>query len=340
MALCLWRSVFCLDLGTRFCSYFISFHFFLRLLSDTNNPFYFSTMGKIIDGKLIAAVIRAEIKAEVESLQKKCNCVPGLAAVIVGERKDSQTYVRLKYQAAKECGFQSFNVELPESATQKELDQAVERLNQNRDCHGIIIQLPLPPHINEHAALRKIDPSKDVDAALPVNVGLLHSKGAEPLFLPCTPAGIMELLRHSQVETAGKRAVVLGRSNIVGTPVGALLMKQNATVTTVHSGTPLDDIVEIVQKSDIVISAIGKPEFVKGDWIKQGATVIDVGTSPVDDPSKKSGYRLVGDVEFKSAKEKAAYISPVPGGVGPMTIAMLLRNTLNGFKAAMNNEAS
>lgn len=295
-------------------------------------------MARIIDGKLIAATIRTAIREEVLILQEKCQCVPGLAAVIVGERKDSETYVRLKHKAAEECGYKSFKVKLPENVSQEDLEKSIEELNQNKDCHGIIVQLPLPPQIDGHAALLKIHQEKDVDAALPVNVGLLHTKGVQPLFLPCTPAGIIEMLNRSEIPIAGKRAVVLGRSNIVGAPVAALLMDCNATVTIVHSGTPLEDIRDIVRESDIVVSAMGKPSFVKGEWIKEGAAVIDVGTTPVDDPKKAAGYHLAGDVEFEKAKEKAGYISPVPGGVGPMTIAMLLRNTLYGFKATVGEK--
>lgn len=292
-------------------------------------------MAKIIDGKLLAETIRKAIREEVNALKAKYNRVPGLAAVIVGERKDSETYVRLKHKAAEECGYKSFKVRLPENVTQEELEKTIEELNQNNECHGIIVQLPLPSHIDEHAALLKIHLKKDADAALPDNVGQLHTKGVTPLFLPCTPAGIMEMLNRSQIPIAGKRAVILGRSNIVGAPVAALLMSSDATVTVVHSSTPLEDIKEIVGKSDIVVSAMGKPSFVKGEWIKEGAAVIDVGTTPVDDATKASGYRLVGDVDFNEAKKRAGFISPVPGGVGPMTIAMLLRNTLNGFKATL-----
>eukprot|EP00796_Vickermania_ingenoplastis_P009172 gene9173-6451_t len=317
----------------------------LRVKQDTfwevlerGEKLYFARMAQIIDGKAIAAAIRSDIRKEVDFLQRKYQRVPGFAAIIVGERKDSQTYVRLKYKAAAECGYQSFNVELPESATQQELESAIDTLNNNPDCHGIIVQLPLPQHINEHAALLKLHQGKDVDAALPVNVGLLHCKGVDPLFLPCTPAGIIEMLQRSNIPMAGKRAVVLGRSNIVGAPVAALLMEHNATVTIVHSGTPLADIEEIVGKADIVVSAIGKPGFVKGGWLKEGAAVIDVGTTPVDDPTKKAGYRLAGDVDFESAKQRAGFLSPVPGGVGPMTIAMLLRNTLRGFKASLGEQ--
>lgn len=292
-------------------------------------------MGKILDGKLLAETIRKAIREEVNVLKGKYNRVPGLAAVIVGERKDSETYVRLKHKAAEECGYKSFKVSLPDSVSQEELENSIEELNKNEDCHGIIVQLPLPSHINEHAALLKIRQEKDADAALPVNVGLLHTKGVTPPFLPCTPAGIIEMLNSANIPISGKRAVVLGRSNIVGAPVAALLMNCNATITVVHSATPVEDIKEIVEKSDIVVSAMGKPSFVKGEWIKEGAAVIDVGTTPVDDLSRKAGYRLEGDVEFQVAKERAGFISPVPGGVGPMTIAMLLRNTLNGFKAAV-----
>lgn len=290
---------------------------------------------QIIDGKAIAEQVRQEIKAEVDQLRDKYGTVPGLAAIIVGERKDSQTYVRLKHKAAAECGFQSFNIELPEDVAQEELERTIEGLNAREDCNGILVQLPLPSHINENAALAKVAPGKDVDALLPINVGYLHCKGRDPLFLPCTPSGVIELLVRSGVPIAGKRAVVLGRSNIVGAPAAALLMKHNATVTVVHSSTPVDDIIDFVSHADIVVAAMGKPGFVKGEWIKEGAAVIDVGTTPVDDPSKKSGYRLAGDVCFETAAQRAGFLSPVPGGVGPMTIAMLLKNTLRGFRNKM-----
>lgn len=295
---------------------------------------------QIIDGKAIAAAIREEIKAEVDAITAKCGeaSVPGLAAILVGERKDSQTYVRLKHKAAAECGFHSFNVELPEDTTQEQLEEEIAKLNKDPRCHGIIVQLPLPKHINEHAALEKIAVDKDADALLPINVGLLHSKGREPLFLPCTPAGVIQLLLRSGVAIAGKRAVVLGRSNIVGAPVAAMLMQENATVTIVHSATPKEVIAQLVGEADIVVAAMGKPGFVQGEWIKEGAAVIDVGTTPVDDPSKKAGYRLAGDVCFEAASQRAGWISPVPGGVGPMTIAMLLRNTLKGFKKSVDKK--
>ncbi|KEG12269.1 C-1-tetrahydrofolate synthase, cytoplasmic [Trypanosoma grayi] len=291
----------------------------------------------IIDGKAIADAIRAEIKAEVDQLSATHGGKqPGLSAIICGERKDSQTYVRLKAKAAEECGFANFNVSLPASVTQEELEREVTKLNQNPACHGIIVQLPLPDHIDPNAALGKIAPEKDADALLPINVGLLHFKGREPPFLPCTPAGVIELLKRSGVTISGKRAVVLGRSNIVGAPVAALLTKHNATVTIVHSATPLEDIIDIVKSSDIVVAAMGKPGFVQGEWIKEGAAVIDVGTTPVDDATKKAGYRLAGDVCFETARQRASCITPVPGGAGPMTIAMLLKNTLASFKRSLD----
>lgn len=290
--------------------------------------------GVIIDGKAVAENIRCEIKAEVEVLRARIGRVPGLASVIVGDRKDSETYVRLKHKAAVECGFHSFNIALPAEATHEEVAESIHRLNNNEDCNGIIVQLPLPPHLVEHDILECISPIKDADALLPINVGLLHSRGREPLFLPCTPAGVIELLKRSNVAIAGARAVVLGRSNIVGAPLAALLTRHDATVTVVHSRTSIEDIKNIVGSADIVVSAMGKPRFVRGEWIKCGAAVIDVGTTPVVDASKKSGYHLEGDVCFDEAVERAGCITPVPGGVGPMTIALLLHNTLKGFKHA------
>ncbi|KAG5501792.1 hypothetical protein JKF63_04061 [Porcisia hertigi] len=291
---------------------------------------------QIIDGKVIAQTIRNELKAKVSAL-RDCHGgrVPGLAAIIVGERKDSQKYVQLKHKAAAEVGMHSFNVELPEDVSQEVLEANVETLNQNPDCHGIIVQLPLPKHLNENKALEKIHPAKDADALLPINVGLLHYKGREPFFVPCTAKAVVVLLKRCGIEMAGKRAVVLGRSNIVGAPVAALLMRENATVTIVHSGTSTEDMIDYLRSADIVVAAMGLPGYVKGEWIKEGAAVVDVGTTPVTDPSKKAGYRLVGDVCFEEAAARAAWISPVPGGVGPMTIAMLLNNTIESFEASM-----
>ncbi|CAG9576294.1 putative C-1-tetrahydrofolate synthase,cytoplasmic [Leishmania major strain Friedlin] len=291
---------------------------------------------QIIDGKAIAAAIRSELKDKVAALRELYGGrVPGLASIIVGQRMDSKKYVQLKHKAAAEVGMASFNVELPEDISQEVLEVNVEKLNNDPNCHGIIVQLPLPKHLNENRAIEKIHPHKDADALLPVNVGLLHYKGREPPFTPCTAKGVIVLLKRCGIEMAGKRAVVLGRSNIVGAPVAALLMKENATVTIVHSGTSTEDMIDYLRTADIVIAAMGQPGYVKGEWIKEGAAVVDVGTTPVPDPSRKDGYRLVGDVCFEEAAARAAWISPVPGGVGPMTIAMLLENTLEAFKAAL-----
>lgn len=291
-------------------------------------------MAQIIDGKQIAETIRLEIKAEVLRVQAERGgsavSRPGLATVIVGSRKDSETYVRLKHKAAEECGFNSIQITLPEDITEQALHDTIAALNADPNCHGMIVQLPLPKHINEVDALEKIDPSKDADGLHPMNVGLLNSKGRKPFFYPCTPMGCIELLKRSGVPIASKRAVVLGRSNIVGMPAAMLLMQNNATVTIVHSQTA--DAPSIVREADIVIAAIGKAELVRGSWLKPGAAVIDVGTNPVDDATKKAGFRLVGDVAFDEAVQVASFITPVPGGVGPMTIAMLLRNTLESWK--------
>ncbi len=291
-------------------------------------------MAQIIDGKQIAETIRQEIKAEVLCIQaeRRGSAVsrPGLATVIVGNRKDSETYVRLKHKAAEECGFNSIQIALPDDITQQALHDTIAALNADPNCHGMIVQLPLPKHINEVDVLEQIDPSKDADGLHPMNVGLLNSKGRKPFFYPCTPMGCIELLKRSGVPMASKRAVVLGRSNIVGMPAAMLLMQNNATVTIVHSQTA--DAPSIVREADIVIAAIGKAEVVRGSWLKPGAAVIDVGTNPVDDPTKKAGFRLVGDVAFDEAVQVASFITPVPGGVGPMTIAMLLRNTLESWK--------
>lgn len=285
---------------------------------------------KLIDGKAIAQTIRSEIADEVRLLSQKYGKVPGLAVVIVGNRKDSQSYVGMKRKACAEVGIKSFDVDLPEQVSEDELVAKVHELNTNPELHGILVQLPLPKHINEERVLGAISIEKDVDGFHPLNIGRLAMKGREPLFQPCTPKGCLELLSRSGITIKGKRAVVVGRSNIVGLPVSLLLLKADATVTVVHSRT--SDPEHIVREADIVIAAAGQAMMIKGDWIKPGAAVIDVGTNAVDDPSKKSGYRLVGDVDFQEASKVAGWITPVPGGVGPMTVAMLLRNTVDGAK--------
>ncbi|KAG2616429.1 bifunctional protein FolD 2-like [Panicum virgatum] len=287
-------------------------------------------MAQIIDGKAIAADIRGEVAAEVAALSSAHNVVPGLAVVIVGSRKDSQTYVSMKRKACAEVGIRSVHVDLPEDISELALVAEVHRLNADPAVHGILVQLPLPKHINEEKILSEISIEKDVDGFHPLNIGKLAMKGREPLFVPCTPKGCMELLSRSGVTVKGKRAVVVGRSNIVGLPVSLLLLKADATVSIVHSRTP--DPESIVREADIVIAAAGQAMMIKGDWIKPGAAVIDVGTNSVDDPTRKSGYRLVGDVDFAEVSKVAGYLTPVPGGVGPMTVAMLLKNTVDGAK--------
>ncbi len=286
----------------------------------------------LIDGKATAAQIQEEIRAEVERLKTEHGVVPGLATVLVGENPASQFYVRSKRKRCSEVGIRSFGYELPESASQEEVEGLVSELNANPEVHGILVQLPLPKHLDEERVLAAISIEKDVDGFHPVNIGRLAMKGREPMFVPCTPAGCIELLDRYGIEIEGKEAVVLGRSNIVGLPVAMLLLHRNATITICHSRTR--DLAEVCRRADILIAAVGRPKMVKADWIKPGAAVIDVGINRVEDPTAKRGYRIVGDVDFEAAKEVAGYITPVPGGVGPMTIAMLLKNTLTSAKRA------
>ena len=288
---------------------------------------------QIIDGKAIADTIRGEIKAEVEAMKARYGKVPGLAAVLVGERKDSQTYVRMKKKACAEAGITSFGHDLPADISQDELLKVVRELNANPDVHGILVQLPLPDHIEDEEILGAISLEKDVDGFHPLNIGRLSMKRREPLFVPCTPKGCIELLDRTGVPIEGKRAVVLGRSNIVGLPVAMLLLHRNATLTICHSRTK--DLPGVVREADILIAAVGRAEMVRGDWVKPGVVVVDVGVNAVDDPASEKGYRLVGDVAFDEVKQVAAAITPVPGGVGPMTIAMLLRNTTDSAKRAV-----
>ncbi|RME89319.1 MAG: bifunctional methylenetetrahydrofolate dehydrogenase/methenyltetrahydrofolate cyclohydrolase FolD [Anaerolineae bacterium] len=281
---------------------------------------------KLIDGKAIAQKVREEVKAEVEKMVAAGKPRPGLATVLVGDRVDSATYVRMKQKACAELGIESFGHHLPADASQEEVEGLVRELNADPRVNGILVQLPLPSHLDEEKVLQAIDLEKDVDGFHPINIGRLAQKGREPLFVPCTPYGCIYLLKEAGVQIDGANAVVLGRSNIVGMPAALLLIAENATVTVCHSHTR--NIPEIVRQADILIAAIGKREFVRGDWIKPGAAVIDVGINQKEDPTKKRGYRLVGDVNFDEAKEVAGWITPVPGGVGPMTIAMLMKNTL------------
>lgn len=285
---------------------------------------------RLIDGKAISEAVRREAAEETARLKALTGEVPTLAAVLVGDNPASQTYVASKGKACEEAGMGSITHRLPATTSQAELEALVRQLNADPAVSGILVQLPLPKGLNEQAVLDLISLSKDVDGFHPMNIGQLVMKGRTPQFIPCTPAGCIELLVRSGIEIAGKDAVVVGRSNIVGVPVAALLQNADATVTVCHSKTK--DLPDKVRRADIVVAAIGRPEYVKGDWIKPGATVIDVGINRIDDPSKKSGFRLVGDVAFGEAVEVAGAITPVPGGVGPMTIAMLLTNTVRAFK--------
>ena len=281
----------------------------------------------VIDGKAIAAELRKEVAQGVEQLVATGTVPPGLATVLVGENPASQTYVRMKRKACAEVGIESFGYELPADTSQEEVEKVVKELNADPNVHGILVQLPLPAGLDEEAVLKAISIEKDVDGFHPLNIGRLAQKGREPLFVPCTPAGCIVLLKKSGAQLEGARAVVVGRSNIVGMPAALLLVKENATVTICHSRTR--DLPSVCREADVLIAAIGRPEMIRGDWIKPGAYVIDVGVNRVDDPSRKRGYRLVGDVAFEEAVEVAGAITPVPGGVGPMTIAGLLRNTLH-----------
>ena len=275
-------------------------------------------MAKIIDGKLISAQIREEITEKVKEYNAKTGKLPGLAVVIVGENPASQVYVRNKKKACEQVGFNSWVYEMPENTTQEELNALIDKLNEDSAVHGILVQLPLPEHLDEEQIILRIKPEKDVDAFHPHNVGRITI--GNPKFLPCTPAGIMELLHRSNIEISGKECVVIGRSNIVGKPMALLLLSENGTVTVCHSKTR--DLKEICRRADILVVAIGKADFVTADMVKEGAVVIDVGMN------RNSEGKLTGDVDFASVSDVASYITPVPGGVGPMTITMLLQNTL------------
>ena len=279
----------------------------------------------IIDGKQVAADIRAEVAQKVAAL-KKNGKNPCLAVILVGENPASVSYVTGKQKALAEVGMQDRSVHLPENTTEQDLLKLIDQLNNDDTVHGILVQLPLPKHINEDKVIMAISPEKDVDGFHPVNVGNMMI--GHPGFLPCTPHGIIVLLQRMGIETSGKHAVVIGRSNIVGKPVSVLLAQKsvNCTVTLCHTGTK--NLPEITKQADIVVVASGHPHTLTGDMIKEGAVVIDVGVNRIPDSSKKSGFRLVGDCDFDDLKEKASFITPVPGGVGPMTIAMLMVNTL------------
>ncbi len=279
-------------------------------------------MAHIIDGKAISAAVRGEIKENTAALIAETGITPGLAVVIVGEDPASQVYVRNKRRACEEVGFYSEAYELPETTAQEELEALVDKLNADPKIHGILVQLPLPRHLDEHAILLRIDPKKDVDAFHPYNVGRIMI--GDYAFLPCTPAGVMELLRRSGIDCTGKECVVVGRSNIVGKPQAMLLLQANGTVTICHSRTK--DLAEVTRRADILVVAIGKADFVTGDMVGEGAVVIDVGMN------RRADGKLTGDVDFAPVAPKASYLTPVPGGVGPMTITMLMQNTLTAAR--------
>ena len=283
-------------------------------------------MAQIIDGKAISAAVRAEITEETKTLIAETGLTPGLAVVIVGNDPASQVYVRNKRKACTEVGFYSEAYELPEETTQEELEALVDKLNLDPKIHGILVQLPLPRHLDEQRILLRIRPEKDVDAFHPYNVGRIMI--GDYNYLPCTPAGVMELLKRSGVDVSGKECVVVGRSNIVGKPMAMLLLQANGTVTICHSRTK--NLSETTRRADILVAAIGKPEFFTADMVKEGAVVIDVGMN-----RRPSDGKLCGDVDFASVEPVASYITPVPGGVGPMTITMLMHNTLRAAKATL-----
>lgn len=286
----------------------------------------------LIDGKQTATDIKREIAEEVASMKARGERAPHLAAILVGHDGGSETYVANKVKSCAECGFTSSLIRFEDDVTEERLLEEIERLNADPEVDGFIVQLPLPRHIDEQKIVRAVDPAKDVDGFHPVNVGRM-SVGL-PGFLPATPAGILELLCRYGVPTKGKHAVVLGRSNIVGKPLASLLMRKaepgNCTVTVCHSATP--NIKDICRDADIIIAALGQPGFVTADMVKEGAAIIDVGTTRVPDASRKSGWRLRGDVDFENVAGKCSFITPVPGGVGPMTICSLMSNTLKARK--------
>ena len=282
-------------------------------------------MAQIIDGKAIAAQIRAEVAEETRRLKETSGITPGLSVVIVGDDPASQVYVRNKRRACEGCGFASETYALPKETTQEELEALIDRLNADDSVHGILVQLPLPAHLDEKAVLLRIRPDKDVDAFHPFNVGEILI--GDYRFVPCTPAGCMELIRRSGISVEGKNCVVVGRSTIVGKPMAILLLQANGTVTICHSRTR--DLAGICRTADILVAAVGKRELIRGDMIKPGAVVIDVGINRREDGT------LCGDVAFDEAAQVAGYITPVPGGVGPMTIAMLMQNTLTAAKRSL-----
>jgi methylenetetrahydrofolate dehydrogenase (NADP+)/methenyltetrahydrofolate cyclohydrolase len=287
---------------------------------------------QLLDGKLISTQLKVDLKNEVEQLIAAGKKVPHLAAILVGNNPASETYVASKVRSCEEVGFDSTLLRFPDTISESDLLQQIQDLNRSKEVDGFIVQLPLPKHISEKKVLKAIDPDKDVDGFHEVNIGRLAL--GLPGFVPATPKGIMEMLKYAQIETSGKHCVVLGRSHIVGMPISLLMMQNgnpgNSTVTICHSKT--QNLSEITRQADILIAAIGKPNFVKADMVKENVVVVDVGINRIADPTRKSGFRLVGDVDFDSVAPKSSFITPVPGGVGLMTIACLMINTLEAAK--------
>ncbi len=296
-------------------------------------------MAKILDGKATAAEIRAEVAEGVKQLQAEKGVTPGLAAVLAGDDPASAVYVRSKGRACDNAGIFSQTFNLPQETTQEELIKLIHKLNEDNRFHGILVQLPLPSQINESTVLLQVNPDKDVDGLHPVNMGRLMT--GESLFLPCTPHGVQQLLMRNGYDPEGKKVMICGRSQIVGKPLAMLLMQKakgaNATVTVCHTRTK--DLASVTKQADILIAAMGVPEAITADMVSEGTIVVDVGVNRVDDPTAKRGYRLVGDVEYEGVSKKAEAISPVPGGVGPMTIAMLLVNTLTSARLTAERQA-
>jgi 5,10-methylene-tetrahydrofolate dehydrogenase/methenyl tetrahydrofolate cyclohydrolase len=289
---------------------------------------------QIIDGKFYAEQVRQAVTDEVAAMTAAGHPRPGLATVLVGDNPASQVYVGAKQKACAQVGIESFGFKLPATASQDEVESLVKELNANPQVNGILVQLPLPSGLDEERVLNAIRIEKDVDGFHPLNIGRLAQKGRDPLFIPCTPAGVIYLLDQVGAPLEGTNAVVLGRSNIVGMPVALLLVRRNATVTVCHSRTR--DLPGVVSQADVLVAAVGRAEMVRGDWVKPGAVVIDVGVNRIDDPSHPKGSRLVGDVCYEEVRQVAGALTPVPGGVGPMTIAMLLKNTVRAAKLAYN----
>ena len=295
-------------------------------------------MAEVILGKDVSAEVYAELRTRIERLKSK-GVTPGLAVVLVGDDPASQVYVRKKGEMCEELGMKSITIRMPADTTQEQLMAKVDELNKDDSIHGFLVQLPLPSHLDEEAVINAIDPNKDVDCFHPSNVGRVLI--GNPDFLPATPAGVVQILIKAGVDVSGKHAVIVGRSNIVGKPMAAILVQKgaaaDATVTIVHSHTK--NLPEITRQADILIVAIGKPRFITADMVKEGAVVIDVGTNEIDDPTAPKGKRLVGDVDTEGVMKKASMITPVPGGVGPMTICMLMSNAVTAAEYAYNNQA-